>query len=142
MPKVDLSKLKTSAGSGKSNDIPQDPLSWLVDFISRPLYAATETADSFLEAPEAGRRAQQKIDSGDFLGGVGDYAANLGKIASAPLRGLFSTHEDDKRLTSDLIEKGTDTFGKEFNPEYVDEQDNVNPVLKGILGFVGDVAGD
>lgn len=143
MPKIDLSKLKTSAGSGKSGEgNPQDPLSWLVDIISRPLYAVTETVDSVLDSPEDSRRIKAKFDSGDFMGGVGESLGAVGKVASAPVRGLFSTHEDDKKLTSDLIERGTDVIGKETNPRYVDEENNVNEVLKGVLGFAGDVALD
>lgn len=142
MPKVDLSKLKTSAGSSKKSDIPQDPLSWLVDIISRPLYGVTESIDSVLEAPEDSKRIREKFSSGDFMGGVGESIAATAKMGTAPFRGVFSTHEDDKRLTSDLIEKGTDVAGREFDPNYKDTDDNVNPVLKGILGFVGDVGLD
>jgi hypothetical protein len=87
-------------------------------------------------------RISKKFQSGDVGGGIGDVLGTIGKDITAPLRGVLSTNKDDKRTTSDLIEKGTDTFGKRLDKNYKDTQDNVNPVLKGILGFAGDVALD
>ena len=139
---ISLSGMKVAQGS-QGDGSPQDALSWLVDIISRPLYAVTETADSLLEIPDASDSIGAKFNSGDTGGAIGEILGTIGKNVSAPVRGFFSTNRDDKRLTSDLIEKGTDVIGSRVDPTgYVDTEDNVNPVLKGVLGFLGDVAGD
>jgi len=106
----------------------QDFLSWLIDIASRPLFAVTETASSVIDAADP----QSSMN----------LLERAGHVASAPLRGLFSTNAADKIYTGELIEKGTDVVGKNTNPNYKDVQDNVNPVTKGVLGFAGDVGLD
>ena len=128
------------AGNG-SADKPQDPLSWIVDILSRPLYGVTEQFDSILDTAAEAPKIAEKAKT-DPLGAAGDFLAGVGRGATAGARGLFSTSRDDKRTTSELIEKTTDTIGGRVDPKYVDEQDNVNPILKGTLGFAGDVAAD
>lgn len=109
---------------------PEDFLSTVIDIASRPLYAVTETVQSGLEWAE-------KAQSGQPY----DVGAELGKTISAPVRGLLSTNKDDKPMTSDLMEQTSDVINKS-NPNYVDVKDNVNPVAKGVVGFIGDVALD
>lgn len=133
-------KFEGASIGGREGSIPNDPLSWLVDMISRPLYSVTESVDSVLESGERGIKAREKLDeTGDTLGFIGDMIGNTVHQATAPMRGFTSTDRSDKRLFSELIEKGTDTFGKSLDPTYEDREDNVNPVLKGTLGFAGDV---
>lgn len=124
---------------------PQDALGWLTDMLSRPLYAVTNTIDN---AMDTGAAINKRVANGEGLGAV---AEEFGKGASANsfARGLFSTDKADKHLTSELIEKGTDTVGQVLrkggvrnDPEYEDVEDNVNPILKGVAGFVGDVTLD
>ncbi len=99
----------------------------VIDFLSRPLYAVTNIADKALELPE---RARQ-----------GEGLQAFGALAASPFTGFFSQSRENKNYTSDIIEKGYDTAFKNY-PGYVDVEDNVNPALKGTLGFVGDVAFD
>lgn len=123
----DLSKFQTAAGEDK----PQDFLSTVLDIASRPLYAVTETVQSGLEWAD-------KANSGkDF-----DALAEAGKTFSAPVRGFLSTNKDDKPMTSDLIEQAMDVSGRATVPGYKDVKDNVNPIVKGVAGFAGDVALD
>lgn len=109
---------------------PEDVLSTVIDIASRPLYAVTETIQSGLEWAD-------KAQSGKPF----DVGAEIGKTISAPVRGLLSTNKDDKPMTSDLMEQTSDVINKS-NPNYVDVKDNVNPVAKGVVGFIGDVALD
>jgi hypothetical protein len=106
----------------------QDFLSWIIDIASRPLFAGSETVSSI-------------IDAADPQSGM-DLGQRVGHVASAPFRGFFSNNPEDKIYYADLIEKGTDVVGKNTDPSYVDKQNNVDPLLKGTLGFVGDVAAD
>ncbi len=121
---------------------PPDPISWLLDMASRPLFSQTNKANSVLNQIEKSADIRDKFAHGDVLGGIGDVVGGAVDILTAPVRGLVSTNKEDKNYTSDLIEKGTDVIGDATNPGYVNEKDNVNPVLKGVLGFVGDVAAD
>lgn len=123
-------------------DGPGDVLSSLVDIISRPLFAVTETIDSGIEMPDDFDAAKKLWDEGDGWGAVGAGLGSIGKVASAPIRGMFSTNKDDKRTFSDLIEKQTDEMGTRYNPAYEDTENNVNPVLKGVVGLAGDIAAD
>lgn len=129
-------------GGNDSEDKPQDPLSWIVDMLSRPLYGVTNQFNATLDSAAKMPEIQQKAAEGDVLGAAGDFLGGMFHGATAGARGLFSTDKADKATTSDLIEKGTDVVGAQVDPAYVDEQDNVNPILKGVAGFAGDVAAD
>ena len=102
-------------------------LSGVIDFLSRPLYAVTNIADKALELPE-------RTQEGETLQGVG-------ALLASPFTGFFSRSRENKTYTSDIIEKGYDTAFKNY-PGYVDVENNVNPVAKGVLGFAGDVVFD
>ena len=118
--------------------MPPDPLSWLLDIASRPLRLVTETVDTNLDTGK--RLAKASLTGGDVLG---EAVRGAGDAISAPFRGFFSTNPEDQPYTSDLIEKGTDVIGGIADPKrYKDTPDNVNPILKGVLGFAGDVALD
>jgi len=105
-----------------------DFLSWLGDIVSRPLFAVTETASSIADLADK----NQKFDP----------LSAIGNVVSAPFRGFFSTNPADKIYTGDLIEKVADIAGANSNPNYVNKENNVDPVVKGVAGFVGDVALD
>lgn len=116
----------------------QDPLSWLVDILSRPLYAVTDSIEGNLEGTQAAEKIKKK---------GGSYADQLGAELNAmknhnAITGFFSTDKANKHTTSDLIEKGTDVAGYNAQNGYKDRQNNVNPILKGVAGFAGDVVLD
>ena len=123
----DLSKFETAAGQ----DTPQDFLSTVLDIASRPLYAVTETIQSGLEWAD-------KANSGKEF----DALAEAGKTFSAPVRGFLSTNKDDKPMSSDLIEQAMDVSGRATVPGYKDVKDNVNPIVKGVVGLPADIALD
>jgi hypothetical protein len=110
---------------------PKEPdvgfLGGLIDFVSRPLYAVTNIADKALELPE-------RFAKGEGVQGVG-------ALAVSPLTGLFAQSRENKNYTSDIIEKYADVYARK-DPNYVDTENNVDPAVKGALGFVGDVALD
>lgn len=128
---VDLSKLP-GGGGGAGGGTPQSWLNTALDILSRPLTAVGKTGEAVINAltPGADRDAPKS-----FL----DYA---GDIVSAPIKGLFAPGDENRVFTSKLLEHGTDRFGKQNDPNYIDRPDNVDPAFKGILGFAGDVALD
>lgn len=108
-------------------------LGGVIDFLSRPLYAATNIADKVLELPE-------RVERGEALQGIGD-------LLVSPVTGFFSggilgeARPGDKNYTSDIIEKAADVVNRD-NPTYVDVEDNVDPITKGSVGFLGDLVFD
>lgn len=123
---------KNLAGKAEEPGKPFNFLDWGIDILSRPLYSVTERVQSLMEGVD-------EITSTDDPGKR--FEAGL-KAATAPIRGFLSTNEEDKPLTSDLIEQGTDIVGRRTDPNYKDVEDNVNPWGKGVAGFIGDVGLD
>jgi len=117
--------------TGGFTSTPKEPemgvLGGVNDFLSRPLYAVTNIADKALDLPER------------FAEGEGIQA--LGALAISPLTGFFSQSRKNKNYTSDLIEKTKDVYHRN-NPNYVDTEDNVDPITKGAYGLQGDIALD
>lgn len=111
-----------------------DPVSWLIDILSRPLYTVTNVPNQILN--EEAKRKEAQLNGTDY-----DEMGAIGNVLSAPFRGLTSTNPEDKITTAQLIEKQSDVSNI-GNPNYVDTQNNVNPVVAGSLGFVGDVGLD
>ena len=139
-PKKDTTDYsKVGLSMKKSSDATkQDPVSFVIDMLSRPLYAVTDTLQGQFQAA-AGMDKVKRAG-----GSLGDqYAAAADAVVHHnPLTGLFSTDKANKMPTAPLIEYGTDTVGKLTDPNYVNRKDNVNPILKGVAGFVGDVVLD
>lgn len=124
-------KFDFSALGGKKNE--SGPMSFLntaIDILSRPLYAVGETGEAIVDLVTPNTEDDKRSPLEKF-----------GALATAIPRGLFSTNEEDKTHGADLLEHATDRFGQ-YNPAYVDREDNVDPAAKGVLGFVGDVALD
>ena len=110
----------------------QDPLSWLVDILSRPMRIVENPIN--VAATEAKKRATQG-DKYDVVGGA------FNQIMS-PFTGFFSTDPQHQPTGDKIIENVTDAIGLNTDPNYKDVQDNVNPIVKGVGGFVADVALD
>jgi hypothetical protein len=102
-------------------------LGGVIDFLSRPLYAVTNIADKALDLPE--RFAE------------GEGAQGVGALLASPFTGFFAQDRENKNYTSDIIEKNSDVFNKN-TPGYVDVENNVDPLIKGTLGFAGDLVLD
>lgn len=124
---------------------PKEPevgfLGGLIDFISRPLYAVTNIADKALDLPERFEKAQRLQKAGDAGGAAVEQFSALGSLVAAPFTGLFAQSRENKNYTSDILEKISDVSNRN-NPNYVDTEDNVDPFIKGVGGFAGDVVLD
>lgn len=113
-----------------------------LDILSRPLRIVTNPVMKTLQLPEkfqefaAREAAGENVSLGEKFGAV---AGASWPVAS--VQGLVSDNPENKPYTSDIIEQVSDTWNIN-NPNYVDTEDNVNPIAKGVLGFVGDVALD
>ena len=115
-----------------------NPIGWTLDMLSRPLFGVTNVIN---KTAEQAATAQKKANQGDVAGAI---LEGLGTAAFAPgrvLEGIFSNDAENKRYTADTIEHVTDTFGAN-DPNYKDTENNVDPLAKGILGFIGDVGLD
>lgn len=131
LPQYDFSGLD---GLGKKieESKPYGVLDTIIDVLSRPLYGVTNAVTGVSEGIADARE--------------GNPAAAVGGIAAIPtnlLTGIFGTAgEEAKRTFSDVLEEQTDRHGKINDPNYRDTENNVDPVAKGVLGFIGDVALD
>ena len=135
---VSLSSLNSEIQK-KDEGGPMSAVNWVMDMLSRPLYGVQNVIEDKIETSGA---AAKKIATGDPVGGAGDFLASMFKAPGGEIaEGLFSNEKKDKVSTSKNIEKFADT-ANQINPDYEDTEDNVNPITKGILGFVGDVALD
>lgn len=137
----------------------EDPLKGVnqfFDIISRPLYGVTNLVDKTIDGVVDGTaRANGLVkdengkyvrsDNVDRFGGLIDSAmAAFGQTPQqrgAFIEGFTSNSDEHKKTFSDLIEKTTDQAGA-ADKNYVDVQDNVNPWVKGVAGFAGDVLFD
>lgn len=123
-------------------------LAGFVDALNRGVYSITEPLSSLLDLPKDIEAIQQKARSGDMSGAVKDsfgvYVKNLTSPARGALHGLVPGIEyspEDRITWEGLIEKGVDTYYRN-NPNYVDTDNNVDPKVRGALGFIGDVVLD
>jgi hypothetical protein len=120
------------SGGAKKDEGGQNPLSWLVDILSRPLRAVTNPLN--VAATEAKKRATQGANYDE----VGGFVNQL----TSPITGVFSTDEQFQPTGSNLIENVTDAIGMNTDKRYKDVQDNVAPLAKGLGGFAIDVVAD
>ena len=122
--------VKSGAGAGKG----PDPLSWLVDILSRPMRAVENVPNQLLD--EELKRKQAKATGTQYneIGGAFN-------VLTAPLRGFFSNNPADQPTGAQIVEKQYDVsnYGK---PGYVDQANNVRELQKGALGLGMDIALD
>ena len=112
---------------------------WLIDMISRPLYAVTNTINKTVDSAVS---SQEKAQAGDSEGSFGDGIGTVLGIPGRLIEGLVSTDPSVKNSFGQTLEKVTDRIGLANDPYYEDRDDNVDPFAKGVLGFAGDVALD
>jgi hypothetical protein len=113
-----------------------------IDILSRPLRLVSNPIMKILELPIK----LDEIKARENAGEVVPFSEKLGTVANATwpvaaAKGFFSDNPENKPYWSDIIEQTSDTVNR-YNPNYEDVENNVNPVVKGIAGFVGDVALD
>lgn len=110
----------------------QDPLSWFVDILSRPMRILENPINT--AATEAKKRATQGKNY-DEIGGA------FNQLAS-PFTGFFGWGKEFQATGDKVIENVTDAVGLNTDPKYKDVQDNVDPLAKGLGGFAIDVGLD
>lgn len=132
-PKSTKSSTPLNLGGGKT-DKGFEPLSWLVDILSRPMRATENVPNTILDEELKKKIAKQTGTQYNELGGFVN-------VLTSPLRGFFSTNPADQPTGAQLIEKQYDVanYGK---PGYKDVTDNVNPVEKGAAGLAIDIGMD
>jgi hypothetical protein len=113
-----------------------------IDILSRPLRLVSNPIMKILELPDR----LEEIKTRETAGEVVPFSEKLGTVANATwpvasLKGFFSDEPENKPYWSDIIEQTSDTVNR-ANPNYVNVDDNVNPIVKGVAGFVGDVVAD
>lgn len=118
---------------------PQSFGNWLIDIISRPLYAVTNTINKTVDSAIS---SQEKGEAGDSAGAAGDALGTALGIPARLIEGLISNDPEVKNSFGQTLEKVTDRVGLANDPYYVDRDNNVDPFAKGVLGFAGDVALD
>ena len=123
---TDYSKVQLGTQGSSSDPNKQDPVSFIIDMLSRPLYAVTDAAvgqSNAITALKQGKSPNMAVDA---------------LLKNNGFTGFFSTDKANKNTTSTVIEKITDNQGS-LDPNYVNRKDNVNPILKGVAGFAGDI---
>lgn len=108
-----------------------------VDLLSRPLRTISNPAMKAVEMPLRMDKVQELRLAGDDAGAIKEGLSAVGSLIAAPITGFFSDNPENKPYWSDIIEKQSDVANRN-DPNYVDTANNVNPVLKGTVGFVGD----
>ena len=112
----------------------------LVDIASRPLRIVSNPVMKAVELPEKYEALRMEEAAGGEVS-FGEKIAPVASLIAAPFTGFFSDKEKNKPYWSDIIEKAVDVNNLN-NRSYIDTDNNVNPVAKGIVGFVGDVVLD
>jgi hypothetical protein len=112
-----------------------------VDILSRPMRIVSNPAMKLAELPERFDTARDLRLAGNDAAATKESLSAVGSLLAAPFTGFFSDDPSNKPYWSDIIEKQTDVSNRN-DPNYVDVADNVDPKIKGALGFIGDVALD
>ena len=134
---VSLDPSRLPSVSGRTEGEKLGFLGRAIDIISRPMRLISNPAMKLVGLPERFDKAQELRLSGDTSGAFKESVSAFTELAFAPVTGFFSDDPKNKPYWSDIIEKGVDVANRN-DPNYVDTANNVNPVLKGTLGFVGD----
>jgi len=112
----------------------------LIDIASRPLRIVSNPVMKALELPEKyDALATEEAAGGEVS--FGEKIAPVGSLLAAPFTGFFSDKDENKPYWSDIVEKTSDVANRN-DPLYRDVENNVDPIIAGTLGFVGDVVLD
>jgi hypothetical protein len=112
-----------------------------VDILSRPMRILSNPAMKLVESAERSDKVRELRLSGDTEAATKESLSILGSLVASPFTGFFSDDPSNKPYWSDIVEKFSDVTNRN-DPNYVDVANNVDPKLKGALGFVGDVVLD
>lgn len=112
----------------------------LVDIASRPLRIVSNPVMKALELPEKYEALERERAAGGEVS-FGENLAPVGSLIAAPFTGFFSDKEENKPYWSDIVEKVSDVSNRK-DPLYRDVENNVDPIIAGTVGFIGDVVLD
>lgn len=112
----------------------------LIDIASRPLRIVSNPVMKALELPEKYEALRTEEAAGGEVS-FGDKIAPVGSLLAAPFTGFFSDKDENKPYWSDIVEQTSDFINRD-DPLYRDVENNVDPVVAGGLGFLGDVVLD
>jgi hypothetical protein len=108
-----------------------------IDFLSRPMRIISNPVMKAVELPERFDKVNELRLAGDDAAATKEALSAVGSLAAAPFTGFFSDNPENKPYWSDIIERHSDVSNRN-DPNYVDVANNVDPKVKGALGFVGD----
>jgi len=108
-----------------------------MDILSRPMRLISNPVMKAVELPERFDKVNELRLSGQDAAATKESLAAVGSLLAAPFTGFFSDNPDNKAYWSDIIERQSDVANRN-DPNYVDVANNVDPLAKGALGFVGD----
>jgi hypothetical protein len=109
-----------------------------VDILSRPMRIVSNPAMKLIELPERMDKVKELRLSGQDAEATKESLNAVGSLLASPFTGFFSDDPSNKPYWSDIIEKQEDVVNRN-DPNYKDVANNVDPKIKGALGFVGDV---
>ena len=108
-----------------------------VDILSRPMRIVSNPAMKVVEFPERMDKVRELRLSGQSEAATKESLNAVGSLLASPFTGFWSDNPDHKPYWSDIIERQSDVENRN-DPNYVDVANNVDPGVKGALGFVGD----
>lgn len=108
------------------------------DILSRPMRIVSNPVMKAVELPERFDVVKELRAAGDDAAATKESLNAVGSLLAAPFTGFFSDDPSNKPYWSDIIEKSVDVENRN-DASYVDTANNADPVLKGTLGFIGDV---
>ena len=109
-----------------------------VDILSRPMRIISNPAMKAVELPERMDTVKELRAAGDTAAATKESLNAVGSLLASPFTGFFSDDPSNKPYWSDIIERQADVVNRN-DPNYVDVANNIDPKIKGALGFVGDV---
>jgi hypothetical protein len=112
-----------------------------VDILSRPMRIISNPAMKAVEFPEQMDKVKALRLSGQEEEATKQTLSAVGSLLASPFTGFFSDDPANKPYWADIIERQKDVENRN-DPNYVDVANNVDPRIKGALGFIGDVALD
>ncbi len=108
-----------------------------IDILSRPMRIISNPVMKVVEFPERMDKVRELRLSGQDEAATKESLNAVGSLLASPFTGFFSDDPANKPYWSDIIERNSDVVNRN-DPTYVDVANNVDPKIKGAVGFLGD----